>query len=454
MKTVLLLLFIACCTSSLNAADPIMINEKNRQAEADALFQKGQQEMKLRKYKEARENFKKAHELDPKKNPYKKAYAGASKELGIHTLAMGDHDAALEYLTLAESLASKNDNKLEFMIWLCKNHKLHKGLKPEYAHRILTVFFRRTDAMVTDFNDKPFRIVDEITDDQIKDSEITHKLFKMIIETFTRGRLSLDISTIFVDEPVTGISSLKRPAKKRIVYQPVMGYLPTLGDIVAERINDFDTFFFYWGSGKLNVRSTGGSRSISVIPHTLSSKSRGFVILAGKFTNWNWYSGAYLHEFGHVIETFKVGRTHALYPDRIAETKRLYPDFTGAFEAYWWKYLFEDRIPKRMEEISKASGGLAPHYMNFNFRLRKKDEALKSKYEQCRPLLKGVTIDMLKKARDLYNASNNAKKKGDAGSARQLCAEMYGINPSIARIYETLMMNNCCRLLNSQCGKE
>jgi len=417
-------------------------------SEAEEFFQNGRRELALRNYKEALTSFQKAYDLKKNNGTYKKYLITSTKELGATTLAGGDHESALGYFTLAESLLSKKDSKLDFMIWICKNHKLYSNVTPDYTHRILAVFFKRTDATVMDFNDRPEPVREAVTDDQIRDSETTHKLFKMIIETFTRGRLSLDIKTVFVDEPVTRIRGDKRPAKKRVVYQPVIGYLPGLGGIVADKINDFDTILYYWASGKLAVRSTGGAGSITVIPHTLKSPRRGSVILSAKHTHWSSFSGAYLHEFGHVIETFGVGRTHALYPERINETRKLYPEFTGSFEANWWKYLFEEKIPSRMEALGAKAGGLTPPYRNLNFSIRWKDDTLQKKYELCRPFLKNVTVEMLQKARELYDASAKENKKRNAQQAQRLCVEMQGIHDSINRIYDALKMNHCCRVLN------
>ncbi|MBP7582810.1 MAG: hypothetical protein KBA61_02170 [Spirochaetes bacterium] len=417
-------------------------------SEAEEFFQNGRKELALRNYKEATASFQKAYDLKKNTSKYRKYLITSAKELGAKTLAGGDHESALGNFTLAESLLSAKDSKVDFMIWLCKTHKLYRNVTPEYTHRILAVFFKNTDATVMDFNDKPVHIRTNITDDQIKDSETTHALFKMIIEAFTRGRLSIDIKTVFVDDPVTRIGGEKRPAKKRVVYQPVIGYLPGLGGIVADKINDFDTIFYYWASDKLAVRSTGGAGSLSVIPHTLKSQRRGSVILSAKHTHWSSFSGAYLHEFGHVIETFGVGRTHALYPERINETRKLYPDFTGTFEANWWKYLFEEKIPSRIEALGAKAGGLTPPYRNLSFSIRGKDDSLQKKYELCRPFLKDVTVEMLQKARALYDASAKENKKTNAPRAQQLCVEMQGIHDSINRIYETLKMNHCCRVLN------
>ncbi len=417
-------------------------------SKAEEFFQNGQKELALRNYKEATASFQKAYDLNKSSSKYKKYLITSTKELGAKTLASGDHESALGNFTLAESLLSAKDSKVDFMISLCNTHKQYKSVTPEYTHRILAVVFKRTDAIVMDYNDKPVHIRTNITDDQIKDSETTHALFKMIIEAFTRGRLSLDIKTVFVDEPVTRIGGEKRPAKKRVVYQPVIGYLPGLGGIVADKINDFDTILYYWASEKLATRSTGGAGSISVIPHTLKSQRRGSVILSAKHTHWSSFSGAYLHEFGHVIETFGVGRTHALYPERINETRKLYPEFTGTFEANWWKFLFEEKIPARMEALSAKAGGLTPPYRNLNFSIRWKDDTLREKYELCRPFLKDVTVETLQKARSLYDASAKENKKRNAEKAQQLCVEMQGIHDSINRIYGTLKMNHCCRVLN------
>lgn len=412
---------------------------------------RGDQAMQERRFGDALTAYQAALAARPGTPSLRRAVSIAAGEAGAQALAAGHYKRARECFAIAkQARGGGRDAHLDALDWLAANHPAVRGIKPEYVHSILVVYALRTDAVIETFAGGKRRLADMISARQLADHAVTMQLFRMTVEAFSRGRLSLRFATEKIKAPVTWVGGQKRPAKKRSVYQAAQHRIPGLGRILGARLADFDTSMVFWAAGGVPVRATGGSGTRHLLPGLVSSPRRGFVIMAGRHTHWRGLTGAHLHEWGHVVENFGVGRTHALYPNRIEETRRLHPAFSGVNEFAWWRYVFDKLLPARMAKLAASPRGRTLPMENLNFRLRDPGTAAAKKFAALLPLVKDVPDDRLWQAKTLYAGAAAAWKKGDQAGAVKLARAMEATDPAITRAYAAAGLRTCRNILEGK----
>ena len=281
--------------------------------------------------------LEKAYRIQPKRYLRSKIRWSANY-IGIDHLIHFRYKKARYWFQTAQKYNDSKDTYYQRFMFLAKNHKLYRAVKPHYVHRILQLYVLETDVTTRDHSGNTISYRGRIQPWELKKILITNRMLKLYIETLTKGKLTLKIDRYIHNGSYRDVNRAKK-ASGKFYYTPnihsITGGLYTKMHRFSQK---YDSIHYYWKAGKFLSVATGGAVSVPLIPYTLWGPIRGYNSMPVEFARFTG-SGIPLHEFWHTMEnTITMGPCHGWKKEQLSITRRRYPNWMGSSEWSWYRY--------------------------------------------------------------------------------------------------------------------
>lgn len=448
LNTIALILLIALVPVSSPAQQPGSAREWFN--EGYALMQKGQ-------YREAGALIAKAWQAEPENGDYRVWHMRLSYRLGQLDLIANNHAGARAHFAAAmkvkQSMTDKQDDDWAFikrLADLTDEHERYYKIKPDYVFRMQALYLLNSDiSNSADWRGNPVSARGSLKALQ-KDNDFTdEEVLRVYLEAMSRGRLSITHDHKYVDTTLTRvlISDLGRQGGNSIFDPDLDSCVPSIMPILYAGRNTYDVTTIYWYGGNiLYWPSVRWSSGVTLVPYTWHSRAiRPWIHykldpvsdpndqrLSRFFSHW-----IYMHEFFHIVEQLcgNIGPEHPHLKEFTAEARKRFPDWKpdlrptwGTTEYSWFRYHFENTVPRRMEELA-ARRNLYPAWRNMSYVLTQPDRTDELVYKTYTEAVKGIKQSDLQKASDLYNQAQQAYRAGKIDQAIELHKQALRHNP-------------------------
>lgn len=296
-------------------------------------------------FSRAWENARLAWKFSPDRNDYRilSQYLNAGMWMCRQKVHLGDLKGALRILKDVALRQSDNLSllkatgywELNSLIRLLERRISLGRIEPENMHRILSLVLRDTEAVYTNSAGEVITLSAKSTDYLYGRIGPSVSFSKMLIESLTRGKLTLEHFSQPADATLRQVQSQGEWIK--VTGQDLDSITPPLLEVLNGRLNQFDTLAVWWpGSPAVKSQPNSSLSAPVLLPWTLYGPTRGSIILPLESLRGSGARDILVHEFFHVMEdTAGIHPRHGYIP----ALRENFPGFSGtnAWEYYDWQ---------------------------------------------------------------------------------------------------------------------